>query len=64
MELESQRAFVDGAIDQFRVMILEIERARTMPEQSKLGTAAFNRILSDQISVLEKVKAGVKKAGV
>jgi hypothetical protein len=61
---ESQRAFVEGAIDQFRVMILEIERARTTPQQSKLDTAAFNRILSDQIEVLEKVKIGVKKAGV
>jgi hypothetical protein len=64
IESESQRAFVEGAIDQSRVMIHEIERARTTPQQDKLDTAAFNRILSDQIEVLEKVKVGVKKAGV
>jgi len=64
IESESQRAFVQGAIDQFRVMILEIERARTTPQQSRLDTAAFNRILSDQIDVLEKVRIGVKKAGI
>jgi hypothetical protein len=45
-------------------MITEIERARTKPLQSKLDTAALNRILSEQIDVLEKVKIGVKKAGV
>jgi len=64
IERESHRALVEGAIDQFRLMILEIERARTNAQQSKLDTAAFNQILSDEIAVLEKVKIGVRKAGV
>jgi hypothetical protein len=58
----AQRAFVDGAIDQFRLMILDIERARTEPQQSRLDTAAFNRVLSEQIAMLEKVKIGVRSA--
>ena len=40
---ESQRAFVEGAIDQFRVMIIEIERARTKQQQSKLDTAPLTK---------------------
>lgn len=64
IESESQRAYVQGAIDQFRLMIWEIERARTTPQQSKLDTAVFNRILSDQVEVLEKVRMGVRKTGV
>lgn len=64
IDSEAQRAHVEGAIDQFRVMILEIERARTAPQRSKLNTAGFNRILADQIEVLEKVKISVKKAGI
>jgi hypothetical protein len=59
---EAQRAFVDGAIDQFRLMILDIERARTEPQRSRLDTAAFNRVLSEQIAMLEKVKIGVRNA--
>jgi len=48
----------------FRIMVGEIERARTEPQQSKLDTAAFNQRLADQVEVLEKVRIEVKKAGV
>jgi hypothetical protein len=61
---ERQRAFVEAALEQFAFMTPEIEHARTEPERSKLDTAAFNRILSNQKDMLEKVKIGVRKAGV
>jgi hypothetical protein len=61
---EALRSAVRGAVSHFRIMVEEIERARTEPQQSKLDTAAFNQRLSDQVEVLEKVRIGVKKAGV
>ena len=64
VELESQRALIGASMEQFALMTPEIERARTEPERSKLDTAAFNRILSNQKDMLEKVKVGVRKAGV
>jgi hypothetical protein len=64
IESESLRASVRDAIGHFRIMVGEIERARTEPQQSGLNTAAFNQRLSDQIEMLEKVRIDVKKAGV
>jgi hypothetical protein len=64
IESEVHRASVRSAIGHFRIMVWEIERARTEPQQSKLDTAAFNQRLSDQIEVLETVRIDVKKAGV
>jgi hypothetical protein len=64
IESERLRACVRGAIGHFRIMVGEIERARTEPEQSKLDTAAFNERLSDQVELLERVRIDVKKAGV
>jgi len=64
IESELLRASVRDAIGHFRIIVLEIERARTEPAQSKLDTAAFNKRLSDQLEVLEKVRIDVKKAGV
>ena len=51
---ERERAFIEAAIEQFGLMTTEIERARSGPERSKLDTAAFNRILSNQKDMLEK----------
>jgi hypothetical protein len=64
IEGELLRASVRDAIGHFRIMVGEIEHARTRPQQSKLDTATFNQRLSDQIEVLEKVRIDVKKAGV
>jgi hypothetical protein len=64
IESEAQRASIRDAVGHFRIMVREIERARTQPQQSKLDTAAFNQRLSDQIEVLEKVRIDVKRAGV
>jgi hypothetical protein len=64
IESEALRASVRDAIGHFRIMVGEIESARTAPQQSKLNTAAFNQRLSDQVEVLERVRIGVKKAGV
>jgi hypothetical protein len=64
VESEAPRASIRDTIGHFRIMVGEIERARTQPQQSKLDTAAFNQRLSDQIEVLEKVRIDVKKAGV
>ena len=61
---EFQRASIRDAVGHFRIMVAEIERARTEPAQSKLDTVAFNQRLSDQIEMLEKVRIDVKKAGV
>jgi hypothetical protein len=63
IESESLRASVRDAVGHFRIMVSEIERARTKPEQIKLDTAAFNLRLSDQIETLENVRIDVKKAG-
>jgi hypothetical protein len=64
IESEALRSDVQAAISQFRIIVGKIERARTKPQQSKLDTAAFNRRLSDQAEALEKVRIGVRKAGV
>jgi hypothetical protein len=64
IEGEALKALIRDAIGHFRIMVGEIERARTEPLQSRLDTAAFNQRLSDQIGMLEKVKIDVKKAGV
>jgi hypothetical protein len=64
IESEALRASVRDMIGHFRIMVGEIERARTEKEQSKLDTAAFNQRLSDQIEMLEKVRIDVKKAGI
>jgi hypothetical protein len=64
IESEALRASVRAAVSHFRIIVGKIERARTKPLQGKLDTAAFNQRLSDQIEVLEKVRIGVKKAGV
>lgn len=62
IEREALRASVRDAIGHFRIMVGEIERARTEPQQSKLDTAAFNQRLADQVEVLEKVRIDVKRA--
>jgi hypothetical protein len=64
IESEVLRTSVRDAIGHFRIMVGEIERARTQPAQSKLDTVAFNQRLSDQIEKLERVRIEVKKAGV
>jgi hypothetical protein len=64
IESEALRAAIRDTVGHFRIMVGEIERARTQPQQSKLDTAAFNQRLSDQIEVLEKIRIDVKKAGV
>jgi hypothetical protein len=61
---EALRSDVQAAISQFRIIVGKIERARKKPQQSKLDTAAFNRRLSDQAEILEKVRIGVRRAGV
>jgi hypothetical protein len=64
IDSERLRASVQDAIGHFRIMIWEIERARTRPQQSKLDTAAFNERLADQVEVLERVRIDVKRAGI
>jgi len=64
IESEALRSAIRSANSHFRIMVGEIERARTEPQQSKLDTAAFNQRLADQVEVLEKVRIEVKKAGV
>jgi hypothetical protein len=64
IESESLRSVVRAANSHFRIIVGEIERARTEPQQSKLDTAALNARLADQVELLEKVRMDVKKAGV
>ncbi len=64
IESEALRASVRDTIGHFRIIVEEIERARTKPQQSKLDTAMFNQRLSDQVEKLERVRIDVKKVGV
>jgi hypothetical protein len=64
IESEALQSAVRTAISHFRIMVWDIDRARTEPQQSKLDIAALNQRLSDQIEVLEKVRIDVKKAGI
>jgi type II secretory pathway component PulM len=51
------------ALDQFGIIVQEIEGARTSRMQEELDTVRFNRVLSDQIDTLERTRMSVKKAG-
>ncbi len=46
---EALRAAVRDTVGHFRIMVVEIERARTEAAQRKLDTAAFNQRLADRI---------------
>lgn len=60
---ESQRTSVRTAIAQFRMMVEEIERARTSEEKGRLDTAKFNRLAQSQIDTLERTKISLRSAG-
>jgi hypothetical protein len=60
-ESEALRSAIRAVSSHFRIMVGEIERARTEPQQSKLDAAALNQRLADQIDVLEKVRFAVRK---
>jgi hypothetical protein len=61
---ESQRTQIAKAISQFRIIEAEVERASASQQQDQLDSARFNRIVSAQIDVLQKLMIAVKQAEV
>jgi ABC-type phosphate transport system auxiliary subunit len=57
---EPHRSSVRMAIAQFRVIVEEIERARTDERKDQLDTARLNKIVSGQIEMLERAKIRVQ----
>jgi hypothetical protein len=61
---EAQRTQIGKAISQFRIIEAQVERASASQQQDQLDSARFNRIVSAQIDVLQKLMIAVKQAGV
>jgi len=60
---ETHRSSMGEAIGQFRIIVGEIEDARTEEQRGLIDTAMLNRYISEQIAVLEQIKIAMKKAG-
>lgn len=61
---EVHRSSIRTAIARFRIMVEDIESARSESDRSRLNTVALNRIASEQAALLEAVRVAFKRAGV
>jgi hypothetical protein len=59
----ADRLAVATAAAQFRIIVRDIEGARSPAPQAILDTVRFNQVISDHIGTLEKARIGIKKAG-
>ena len=60
---EPHRASIRLAVGQFRIIMGDIERARTSEQREQLDTVKFNRIVLDHAAALEKIRTLVRAAG-
>jgi hypothetical protein len=61
---EAHQSSLRTAIARFRIMVQDIENARSESDRSQLNTVALNRIASEQAAVLETIRVAFKKAGI
>jgi hypothetical protein len=59
----NHRAYIAAAIGQFRMIVKDVEDARTTEQRGQLDTAVFNEIISEQGDILERIRVALRKAG-